>query len=46
MAGHDDIWEMTWADGQATFEYGEPVQEGEQHVIWRRIGDHSIFDRP
>jgi len=47
MDGHDDIWEMTWADdGRATFQYGEPVREGEPHIIWRRIGTHEIFDRP
>ncbi|MEV6967595.1 hypothetical protein AB0M47_21070 [Hamadaea sp. NPDC051192] len=47
MAGHDDIWEMTWADdGRATFEYGDPVREGEPHIVWRRIGTHDIFDRP
>jgi len=47
MSGHDDLWEMTWApDGRATFQYGEPIQKGEQHVIWRRIGTHDIFDRP
>jgi hypothetical protein len=47
MSGHEDIWEMTWADdGRATFEYGDPVQEGELHIIWRRIGTHDIFERP
>jgi len=29
------IFEMTWADdGRATFEYGDPVSEGEAHIIW------------
>ncbi len=38
---------MTWApDGRATFRYGPEQVEGEPHVIWRRIGDHDIFDRP
>lgn len=47
MQGHATIWEMTWADdGRATFEYGESVRDGEPHIIWRRIGDHSIFNRP
>lgn len=47
MSGHDDIWEMTWApDGRATFQYGDEIQSGEQHIIWRRIGTHDIFDRP
>jgi len=47
MAGHDDIWEMTWADdGRATFQYGAAKRDGEVHIIWRRIGTHDIFDRP
>jgi hypothetical protein len=47
VQGHPRIWEMTWApDGRATFEYGQEVQPGEPHVIWRRIGTHSIFRRP
>lgn len=47
VAGHPGIYEMTWApDGRATFEYGDPVQPGEWHVIWRRIGSHDIFDEP
>jgi hypothetical protein len=47
MAGHDDIWELTWApDGRATFEYGVPVKEGHPHIRWRRVGTHDIFKRP
>jgi len=47
LAGHDDIWEMTWAgDGRATFHYGPSVTAGEQHIVWRRIGTHDVFDRP
>jgi hypothetical protein len=38
---------MTWADdGRATFESGDPVTDGEHHVVWRRIGGHDIFGRP
>ena len=41
------VWEMTWApNGRATFEYGNSPKEGEQHIIWRRIGGHEILDRP
>lgn len=47
VQGHPGIWEFSWADdGRATFEYGPEQQPGEPHVIWRRIGDHSIFARP
>ncbi|MEV6402386.1 hypothetical protein AB0M58_05415 [Streptomyces bobili] len=47
MQGHEDVWEMSWApDGRATFHYGDPVQDGEPHVVWRRIGTHSLFGRP
>jgi hypothetical protein len=42
-----DVWEMTWApDGRATWQYGEEVRPGQPHVIWRRIGTHSVFDEP
>jgi hypothetical protein len=33
---------MTWAP----FQYGDEVQAGEQHIIWRRIGTDDIFGRP
>ncbi|MDQ6928894.1 MAG: hypothetical protein M3159_09595 [Actinomycetota bacterium] len=39
--------EMTWApDGGATFQYGESVRVGEPHIIWRRVGTHSVFREP
>ncbi|HEX5308892.1 MAG TPA: hypothetical protein VFW38_07405 [Solirubrobacteraceae bacterium] len=47
VQGRPGVWEMTWApDGRATFEYGTEVHLGEAHIIWRRIGTHSIFRRP
>ena len=47
VKGASGIFEMTWADdGRATFEYGDPVSEGEAHVIWRRIGAHKILNQP
>jgi mRNA-degrading endonuclease YafQ of YafQ-DinJ toxin-antitoxin module len=47
MQGHRGIWEMAWApDGRATFEYGDEIRPGETHIIWRRVGTHSIFKRP
>jgi hypothetical protein len=47
MAGHEHIWEMTWApDGRATFQFGPTVTEGKPHIIWRRIGGHDIFKQP
>jgi hypothetical protein len=33
-------------DGRATFEYGDEIQPGEAHIIWRRIGTHSVFRQP
>jgi hypothetical protein len=43
----DDVWEMTWApDGRATFTFEKSVREGERHVVWRRIGNHEILERP
>jgi hypothetical protein len=47
VEGTSGIFEMTWApDGRATFEFGEPIRGREPHVVWRRIGAHSIFDNP
>jgi hypothetical protein len=47
VKGAGGIFEMTWADdGRATFEYGQPVREGQAHIVWRRIGTHSIFTEP
>lgn len=47
IQGASGIFEMTWADdGRATFEYGDEAVEGEPHVIWRRVGTHSIFKHP
>ena len=47
IQGARGIFEMTWAeDGRATFEYGDPVKEGQVNVVWRRIGSHIIFSNP
>ena len=47
VQGAPGVFEMTWADdGRATWQYGDPVVEGEPHVIWRRIGGHAIFRSP
>lgn len=47
VQGHPSIWELSWApDGRATFGYGAEVRPGMPHVIWRRIGDHSILNDP
>ena len=38
------VFEMSWApDGRATWQYGSQIRPGVRHVIWRRIGTHSIF---
>ena len=47
VKGAAGVFEMTWADdGRATFQFGDPIVEGEAHVIWRRVGTHDIFKRP
>ena len=47
VQGAPGIYEVTWApDGRATFHYGEPIQEGEAHVVWRRVGSHAILANP
>ena len=48
MTSAPGIWELTWSfaspDGRATFEFVN--REDEVRVLWRRIGDHSIYRRP
>jgi len=47
VKGHPGIFEMTWLpNGRATFSYGAEVVPGEAHILWRRIGDHSILKHP
>jgi hypothetical protein len=47
VQGHPGVYELSFGDGgRATFAYGDEVEPGEAHVIWRRIGDHSIFADP
>ena len=47
VKGAAGIFEMTWADdGRATFEYGDQMREGDVHILWRRVGTHSIFIEP
>ncbi|GGT84645.1 hypothetical protein [Streptomyces violascens] len=39
-------YELTWApDGRATWSYGKEKFAG-PHIVWHRIGTHSILDRP
>ena len=47
VKGTRGIYELTWSpDGRATFHYGDPIQEGEVHIVWRRVGTHSILAKP
>lgn len=47
VEGQSGVWEMSWApDGRATFQFGNEVQPGEPHIIWRRVGTHAIFREP
>jgi hypothetical protein len=27
-------------------EYGDAIVAGEPHIVWRRVGTYTIFDRP
>ena len=47
VRGASGIFEMTWApNGRATFHYGEPIKEGEPHLVWRRVGTHDTLSEP
>jgi hypothetical protein len=37
-------FEMSWdGDGRGVFTYGTEVKPGETHVIWLRVGTHSVL---
>lgn len=44
------IYSITWnfaaPDGRATFHLERTEGDDEPVLMWRRIGDHSIYDRP
>jgi hypothetical protein len=43
--GGATVYETTWApDGRVTWQYGDEVEPGVVHVVWRRVGGHEIFD--
>jgi hypothetical protein len=47
VTAHPGVFEMTWdGDGRATFSYGTERVPGQAHIIWRRIGTHTIFTPP
>ena len=44
VQGASGQFEMTWApDGRAIFSMGEPVIVGKRHIVWHRVGNHSIL---
>ncbi|MGW2601213.1 hypothetical protein [Streptomyces klenkii] len=41
------VYELTWApNGRATWEYGNEKIQGTRHIIWRRVGTHTILTGP
>ena len=47
--GTPGVWALSWGDDndhRATFQYGKSVHSGEPHIIWRRVGTHSIYRKP
>src|ERR1035441_7839637 len=47
VQGHPGVWECRDpADGRASLEYGDEIHPGEAHIIWPRVGTHSVFQRP
>ncbi|MFD9572610.1 hypothetical protein ACFWBI_22530 [Streptomyces sp. NPDC059982] len=51
VSGFPGIYELTWSmgtgpAGRATWQYGPELRPGTPHVIWRRIGTHSILTGP
>jgi len=47
MKGYGDIWEGHITDQYVfTFEFGIDPDTGESLVIFRRIGTHSVYEKP
>lgn len=52
VRGAPGVWEMTWSfagpDGRATWEWStvDVVGDDEPAILWRRIGNHRVFDNP
>lgn len=47
VEGTANIYEMTWApNGRATFHYGKSLRDREPHIVWRRVGSHSVLGEP
>ncbi|WP_336086471.1 hypothetical protein [Nocardia sp. SSK8] len=46
---NSEVYSLTWnfasPDGRATFHL-EKTDDGEPLLVWRRVGDHGIYDRP
>jgi len=44
-----DIYSLTWnfasPDGRATFHL-DKTEDGDPVLVWRRVGDHGIYDHP
>jgi len=41
------VWAISFGgDLRATFSYGTAQRTGDAHVIWRRVGSHSIYREP
>ena len=44
VQGQSGLFEMARApDGRAIFSMGSPVIKGKRHIVWHRVGDHSIL---
>ena len=44
VQGAQDLYEMTWApNGRALFGFEDEMLTGKIHVVWERIGTHSIL---
>jgi len=47
LSGRRGVYELRFSpDGRATFTFGPPARGNQPHIIWRRIGDHSVLSDP
>jgi hypothetical protein len=41
------VYELTWdGNGRATWQYGTERIHGHRHIVWRRVGTHTILTGP
>lgn len=47
LHGYEGVFEFRFAgDGRALFMYGASPHSGDVHILWLRVGTHTIYTNP